>query len=51
MTFEIVNGKTANPARADDAAVVNKRFEDYAQWHPSARRGAIVEGENDQGQQ
>ena len=48
MTFEIVDGVTANPARADDATVVNARFEDYAQWHPRARRGAIVEAQEAQ---
>lgn len=45
MTYEIVNGVTANPARANDPDVVNARFKDYAQWHPEARRGAIVRGD------
>ena len=43
MTYEIVNGKTANPARANDPEVVIRRFNAFAEWHPDARRGAIVE--------
>lgn len=43
MTFEIVDGKTANGARATDAEAVVRRFNDFANWHPDARRGAIVE--------
>lgn len=43
MTFVIADGVTADGARATDAQAVIARFNDYAQWHPEARRGAIVE--------
>lgn len=42
MTAEIVDGKTTNLARATDADAVIARFADFAQWHPDARRGAII---------
>lgn len=43
MTYEIVNGVTANPARANDSEAVIRRFNAFAEWHPDARRGAIIE--------
>lgn len=41
MTFVIVDGVTALPARTMDTALINQRFADYAGWNPAARRSDI----------
>lgn len=42
MTYEIQEGVTANPKKADDADLVNQRFEDNLGWDPKVKRGAIT---------
>lgn len=44
MTFEIVNGVTANGKKANDADLVNQRFEDNLGWDPKVKRGDLVPG-------